>query len=302
MIQLFDEYRTLQPTEDEVAIALRRASPRRLRLSRRWLLAPVAIAAVVFMAAASIGLPGGGNARDARAAEILNGAAAYAARQPDLGDLRPGEYLYGKQRVTNQWDSMLVTLDVEEWWSTKAWRRVSEVVTWQWRTPADRQRWVDEGKPPIHPRGDTFIASNDHLWKGYPTNPDALYNVLADEAAPQPGVATAPPQQAEMFVRVKDILRDPSASSELRAAALQVAGRIAGAEVIGEATDQLGRRGVIVAFPSDYWGPRSDQFLFDPRTFQPLAERELRPDSPPAEREWNAFPERVVVGSITARP
>jgi hypothetical protein len=167
---------------------------------------------------------------------------------------------------------------------------------------AGRQgEWIDAGRPAITQRGDDFTESTRNVWKDYPTAPGALFNALADESAPEPG-KTGVPQGVEMFVRVKDILRDPTPSSALRAAALQVAQRIPGAQVAGGATDPLGRHGVIVAFPSDYWGTPSDQFLFDATTFQPLAERQIRPDSPPVERGWNVFPERVVVGSITARP
>jgi hypothetical protein len=167
---------------------------------------------------------------------------------------------------------------------------------------AGRQgEWIDAGRPAITQRGDDFTESTRNVWKDYPTAPGALYNALADESAPEPG-KTGVPQGVEMFVRVKDILRDPTASSALRAAALQVAQRIPGAQLAGGATDPLGRHGVIVAFPSDYWGTPSDQFLFDATTFQPLAERQIRPDSPPAERSWNVFPGRAVVGSITGRP
>jgi hypothetical protein len=311
MTTLFDEYRTLQPTEEEVAAVMRRAAPRRLRLSRRWLLAPAAVAAVVFIAAASIGLPGGGRTeRDARAAEILNRAAAYAAKQPDLYDLNPGQYLYSKSTATNisgygdQGGSfeLLVTTTSEEWWGPQNWRRSSVVDSWQFRTPADRQRWIDAGRPHLSMAPDDFTETTENVWKGYPTTPDALYNALADESAPQAGAETGVPQHVEMFVRVKDILRDATAPSELRAAALQVAQRIPGAKVAGQATDPLGRHGVIVAFPSEYWGPLSDQLLFDPNTYQPLAERQLKPDSPPSERVWNVIPQRVVVDSITARP
>jgi hypothetical protein len=272
------------------------------------LLAPAAIAALVFMAAASIGLPGRGSERDARAAEILSGAAAYAAKQPDLSGLEDGQYLYSKNTLTNissypeDGYDLLVTMTTEEWWGKENWRRSSVVDSWQFRTPADKGKWIDAGRPAITQRGDDFTVTTENVWKDYPTSPGALYNALADESASLAGAKTNVPQKAEMFVRVKDILRDPTASSELRAAALQVAQRIPGAQVAGEATDPLGRHGIIVAFPSDYWGPRSDQLLFDPKTYEPLAERQIRPDSPPAERGWNVFPERMVVDSITARP
>ncbi|MDX6534697.1 MAG: hypothetical protein QOF68_2441 [Gaiellales bacterium] len=310
MMQLFDEYRTLQPTEDEVTTVLRRTAPRRLRVSRRWLLAPVAIAAIVFMAAASIGLPGGSGGRDARAAEILDGAAAFAAKQPDLWDLKDGQYLYSKSAQTNITGyadadagyELLVTTTSEEWWGKDNWRRSTVTDDWQFRTPQDRQKWIDAGRPAINERADDFTETTDNAWRNYPTSADALYNVLADESAPDETAKTGVPQKVEMFVRVKDILRDPTASSELRAAALQVAQRIPGAEVAGEATDPLGRHGIIVAFPSDYWGDVSDQFLFDPNTYKALAERRLRSDSPPAEQAWNVFPDREVVSSITARP
>jgi len=308
MIELFHDYTTMQPTEQEVTAVLRRAAPRRLRISRRWLLAPAAIAAGVFLAAASIGLPGRSQTeRDARAAEILSGAAAYAAGQPDLWDLKDGQYLYSKSTHTNisgypeDGYDLLVSTTTEEWWGKDNWRRSSVVDDWQFRTPQDRQRWIDAGRPTVSEEGSDFTETTENIWKGYPTNPDSLYKALAEESAPAAGAKTGVPQKVEMFVRVKDILRDPTASSALRAAALQVAQRIPGAQVAGEATDPLGRHGIIVAFPSDYWGPMSDQFLFDPETFEALAERQLRPGQP-AERGWNVIPKRVVVNSITARP
>jgi hypothetical protein len=84
-------------------------------------------------------------------------------------------------------------------------------------------------------------------------------------------------------------------------AALEVAARIPGITVLGQATDAAGRTGTVVAFDSTYWGgPRSDQFLFDPTTDALLSEREVRPDSTPAERAWQPIPTAIVVDSITS--
>jgi hypothetical protein len=308
--ELFDEARTLEPSDGEVAEVLRRVNRRHAWRSPRVLVPVLAAAALLAPIAREAYLPVGGAQVDARAAELLDAAAASLARQPDVGDLKPGQYLYTVGTVTNlstyadrgMGFSLLITRRVEAWTGLRKDRVRSQTLHQVFRTPTDRQRWIAAGRPPLdEPTFDQTFRPGSH-WSEYPTDPDRLYAKLQSLAEPGPDATTAPPTGAEMFVLVKDILRDPSAPAQLRAAAIRVAGRIAGARIAGTATDSLGRTGIRVVFHSSYWGTLSDEFLFDPHTHLPLAERAVRPDSPPAERTWNSYPVPTIVDGIDDRP
>lgn len=128
---------------------------------------------------------------------------------------------------------------------------------------------------------------------GYATSPAALYTQLHDQATHGPW-----PMGAEMFVLIKDVLRESADNPALRAAALQVAARAPCAHVLGIARDDTGRQGTIVGCKSTYWGgPLIDEFLFDTKTGALLAERQVRPTSTGPELRWQATPVTQIVYS-----
>jgi hypothetical protein len=106
-----------------------------------------------------------------------------------------------------------------------------------------------------------------------PTDPDALYAKLQWEATGH-GAGT----YEEMFTLVGDALRgsdaDPSPGPAERAALYEVAARIPGVELVGPATDRIGRHGVAVAYSSSSNHERHE-LIFDPKTATLLEEQDV---------------------------
>lgn len=124
-----------------------------------------------------------------------------------------------------------------------------------------------------------------------PTDPNALAAVIRERAS-----RADPPLDLEMFVVVGDLLRQPGAPPELRAALYKVAAGIPGVELVGSVRDRTDRQGVAVAKTTDFWGLKQRLVLiFDPRTSALLAEERvlLEPAS------WIDAKPPVVIGSAT---
>jgi hypothetical protein len=77
-----------------------------------------------------------------------------------------------------------------------------------------------------------------------PTDPAKLAALISSRK-----VEGGPPGPAEDFVQVGDLLRETSASPELRAALFKVAAGIPGVKLLGTVTDSDGRSGTAIAFP-----------------------------------------------------
>lgn len=84
------------------------------------------------------------------------------------------------------------------------------------------------------------------------------------------------PVNVEMFVLVRDLLREGLLPQALREALYRVAALIPGVEVTPGVTDQLGRAATAVWLVEDDTDSR-EQFLIDPETGAPVAERSLAP-------------------------
>jgi len=101
-----------------------------------------------------------------------------------------------------------------------------------------------------------------------------------------------------MFTLVADALRDtdgaaPDSSLALRVALYEVAARIPGAELVGPATDRVGRHGVAVAYVDSKIHERHE-LIFDPKTSALLGEEYV-------ELEGNSYgyPAGTVTGCAT---
>ena len=104
------------------------------------------------------------------------------------------------------------------------------------------------------------------------------------------------------------MLRETYASPELRAALFQIASGLPGVELIGDVTDEEGRPGVAVGYPSD--GLRHD-LIFDPNTSVLLGERTVVTDPSSSEEAqhlrvgdvigWAVYLSSGVVDSTTDR-
>lgn len=93
------------------------------------------------------------------------------------------------------------------------------------------------------------------------------------------------PLPVKTLTLVAELLNNPLATPELRAALYEAEGRMPGIEYLGEATDAIGRRGVAVGVESANSGALTlYSLIFDPKTSQVLAyeqkPRETAPASP----------------------
>jgi hypothetical protein len=250
----------------------RHRSPRRV-----WRWAGVAAAIVVAAGVAGAFLLGGGPARpDTAAAAALHEAAATARLQPSPAPLADGQYAYteseGRQLATASLpggvtiNSRATTLR-EVWMGAHSMLRET-VGKPEFVTAADRQKWIDAGRPVITQPGTFTEPLDPYKPLGLPTDSTQLYAELKSQAS---GHGTG--LYDEMFVLVGDDLRETSTSPAQRAALYDVAARIPGVELVGNVTDSAGRPGVAVAM-TDQTNHVRQVLIFDPTTSQLLAEEE----------------------------
>jgi hypothetical protein len=286
----------------------------------------VAGSLVAVVTAVLLILPVGGGDRlgapEAGAVETLRRAAAV--EQGGIPrPLRAGEYWYVRRQtlwgIGND-DYFVSRPAVREDWvgidGTRRWRSRPDGSV-QFPAPADRERWIDAGRPPagVGPaehrtgpeRAPSFLIGDEELdyaqLLGLPRDPEALYKLLRRGAiACQCGSSV---EQAT-FTMVGDLLRDPPITNDLRAALLRAAALIPGIKLIEREQDLAGRRGVGVAFDDQ---GRRDVLVFDARTYELLGENERLTERV----EWteaepgtlvggSADLESGIVGSLKERP
>lgn len=141
--------------------------------------------------------------------------------------------------------------------------------------PADRQRWIDAGRPELDEgvEDDRYEAGELSYedFEGLPTEDDALYSEIQTRAE-----GAGPGLEPEMFTVVGDLLRETAAPPELRAALFRVLGRIPSVEVDPNATDETGRPGIAATIEYDNDGTRfRDELIFDEDTSELLGERNV---------------------------
>ncbi len=285
-------------------------APRTLRdrilspVRRRRLLAAVPLAAVV-LAAAIVGVPGGsGGAQDTLPA-LAQVARAAAAQTPPNADL---PYLYAKTREevtsgTAANDRYWVVHEPairEEWIAEDGSGRV-RVITGPSRFagPEHREAWEAAGRIDFlahgwgrHTREADFPAGHfrDSLYDGVelselPTDPAELAEWIELRVSSGEEARNDNPFTVKTLTLVAELLNNPLAMPELRAALYEAEGRMPGIEYLGKATDAIGRRGVAVGVESASSGALTlYSLIFDPKTSQVLAyeqrPREAAPASP----------------------
>jgi hypothetical protein len=241
---------------------------------RRLLVPAVVLAAAVALAAfTDIGRHGNGGAS---AAPLLRRMATVARLQEAQQPLTAGHFQYTRSLVAymsggDGWNA--VSPGIREIWLRP---NGSGYLHERWHKPtfptaADRQGWIAAGRPQVNPPEDSGKlppVSRPRL----PTDPDALYAKLHDDAVGH-GNGTKP----EMFTLVGDALRESGASPALRSALYEVAARIPGVELVGPATDRIGRRGVAVAYVDGKINERHE-LIFDRRTAALLGEEYVQLD------------------------
>jgi hypothetical protein len=262
---------------------------------RPRLLVPALGLAAAIAIAALLGVEnhGGGSAS---AAPVLRRVATVARTQPAPIRATAGHFLYTKSVVAytsggKGWTAL--GPGVRETWFGPNGGFVHEV----WGKPvflsvADRKNWIAAGRPQVNPPEDSAKLPPERPLN-LPRDPDALYAKLYSRALGH-GNGT----EAEMFTLVADALRDtdgaaPDSSPALRAALYEVAARLPRVELVGPATDRVGRHGVAVAYVDSKIHERHE-LIFDTKTSALLGEEYVQLDGNPY-----GYPAGTVTGYAT---
>lgn len=119
-------------------------------------------------------------------------------------------------------------------------------------------------------------------------------------------VEGGPPGPAEAFTQVGDLLRETDAPPALRAALYRAAAGLPGVKALGTVTDELGRRGLALAFDSH--GTRHE-LIFSATTSALLAEQDVLIGRAPGVQaargtvlEWSAYSAGRIVDRLPAAP
>jgi hypothetical protein len=257
---------------------------------RRMLVPAVVLAAAVALAAfANLGSRGNGSAS---AAPLLRRMATVARLQEPPQPLAAGHFRYTRSIVGymsggNGWNAL--SPGVREIWLGP---RNGGFLHERWHKPTfptagDREAWIAAGRPQVNPPEDSGKLPPSPR-PNLPADPDALYRKIYGEAVGH-GNGTKP----EMFTLVADALRESGASPALRAALYEVAARIPGVELLGPATDRIGRRGVAVAYVDGKIHERHE-LIFDRKTAALLGEEYVQLDGNPY-----GYPDGSVTGYAT---
>jgi hypothetical protein len=276
--------------------------PRRLR-PRVALVMPLVVGAVA--AAVMLALPRALE-RDPvgvspAAAAVLERAAAATARTPHAV---AGRYAYTEARTvfmatdTDAPPFTALVPSVQETWLAADGSGQLRTVRGKPYFPSerDRSRWVSHGSPPLgSPPGSVSLErlranpaaaalgsrdpatldarELDALLNApvfLPVEPARLERVLRAYAATKD-----PPPEDMMFNQLEDLLTNPYASAELRAASYRVLAGMKGIELRGSMDDPAGRRGTAIDFPNGYGDAVRHRLIVDPATGAVLAEQTL---------------------------
>jgi hypothetical protein len=323
--------------EDELTLAAPSRKSPSPDVPRR-IVALAGCAAISILVLMVIGLPGGGT-RKPPVLPALARVAEAAAEQPGLDTGLP--YTYFKTRdmgistsEANGQTWSVHTSTVEERWLAKdgSGRLRTRGAAPVWTTPADQEAWEAAGGASSFPL-ETSPHSEESILRGgcrarlflgrwlspgelaeIPTDPEELAAWLEGRVTDPHGGAGAG-NGFSIAVRTLaftgEILADPLASPELRAALYEAEGLIPGIESFGRAKDAIGRDGVAVGAESANSGaPSRYSLIFDPKTSQVLASEttmlkppSAMPDLPtPIVSEAKLFLEAGSVGSRTELP
>jgi hypothetical protein len=256
------------------------------RMRPRWRVLAPAVAGAAAALLLVVALLGGSGEEGDSLGPLREVALAAASQSPPATTPET----YSKRRMI----SLDTAIAGGEAWSTykselrEEWRSQTEpgklrVVTAAPRFvgPGDREAWEAAGEPAFSV-AHTEETMERELPPGFdpgdgiaslPLDPDALYSVLsrrADQAE------NSVPKQVGVLLLIGELLENPAAGPDLRAALYRSAERIPGVEFFGETQDQLGRPGVAIGLESDYsGGPTRYELIWDPETSEVLATTEI---------------------------
>jgi len=254
----------------------------RRRPPGRWLVAPVAAGIAVLVAVALLAGGDGGSS----SLGPLNEVAAAAASQDSPSD---SVARYSKTRFSSIDTSIaggeswsVYTAEVREEWRSEAEPGRLRVTSSPPRFvgPGDKAAWEAAGSP-------NFLADSDggtvervlppesaaggegSRVSGLPLDPDALYAEVSRRA--QETNNSVPPPVRTLLL-IGELLQDPAARPNLRAALYRAAEKIPGIQDFGTTEDEIGRQGIASGMESDYAGGMARyELIFDPQTSEVLA-------------------------------
>jgi hypothetical protein len=260
------------------------------------------LAAAVLLASV-VGIPGGGKSSSGTLPALARVAEAAAAQPAPNTDL---PYRYVKIReintsVANGRSWSVYQPSLEETWIAKDGsgrvRRILAPPTWV--SQRDREAWEAAGRIEFLAFGwsahfeeeDVRAGRFGQLYGGaklseLPTEPTELAAWLearVTDPKANAGAGNGFSVSVRTLTLASEILDDPLAGPELRAALYEAEGFVSGIEYFGKATDAIGRPGVAIGAESANSGaPTRYSLIFDPGTSQVLATEETRLRSPAA--------------------
>jgi hypothetical protein len=290
----------IDPAAEELLERILATDPRRLpsregRLSRprRRLLTVSAALAAVAVTVAIVGLPGDGG-QGPSGLPVLEEAAAAAAAQPSPPQGLP--YLYVKRGESfldttvfggESWSIRQTEID-QEWIAKDGSGRLRRVLARPaFVSAADRETWEAAGRPNFLAHGfgrhveDTRKPAgsfNQMLPDGggsiseLPTDPTDLAAWLSKRASDPHYGGGGWPLSIKTLDLAAQILQNPVATPEQRAALYEAEAQIPGIRDLGPTSDVVGRRGVAVGASSANSGaPTLYSMVFNPDTSEVLA-------------------------------
>lgn len=286
----------------------RRPAPLAARLwgprGRRRLLAAAALAGILAIVALA-GKPEG-DEEGAHTLPVLARVAEAAAAQPTLGEDLP--YLFLKTRtigvstaVTGGQAFSYSAPSIREAWIAEDGSGLIRIheQPGRWASPKDRKLWEASGAPTLFSaesgkmtkvelppgRSPNFLPGGTPL-SDLPLDPSELaawIEAQVTDPAAGAGAGNGFSVAVRSIALVSEILSNPLASPELRAALFEAEGQIPGIRDLGEVRDQQGRRGVAVGAESANSGaPTVYSMIFDPKTSMVLASQEEILEAPSA--------------------
>jgi len=216
------------------------------------------------------------SAADPAAVAALQHAATVAARGPAALDIGDG-YVYTKTDAVWAFMSEKFTylrpLTREFWIAADGSGRIRETVEEPiFLSEAEQQTFVDGGFQVFAIDEDMRPGELEAFPYGQlPSDPDELrerVRGLAEASHPWPRT------DAQMFVVIGDLLRDPLTPPDVRASLFGLAATLPGIQLLGEMRDEVGREGIAVSMT--HWWVEQHIIIFDPQTSALLEERTVR--------------------------
>lgn len=253
-----------------------------------------AAAAAIALTALMTGLVGEGDDHDRFASFDRLSRAAAAPPTADIAHsyvyLRTrGTYLYTTVRGGRAWS--VYQPQIVEYWIGEdgSGRQRTKSLVPRFASPQDRQIWEELGRPEFLAYGfaphvgDDFFPAGSFGERLYgtsalaemPSDPSKLVRWLGDQVYDSPtgrDDGNGFPESVRTLELVSELLQNPRATPAQRAALVAAEALVPGIERLGEAEDEIGRRGVAIGASSDNSGaPSVYSLIYDPVTSMPLA-------------------------------